>query len=66
MVRELKETTYQMLLLEVDPFIVIMRKLARGFYDRVFSSDNDIVKCILGCDTFYMTPLYRRWQSLPY
>ena len=66
MKRDLHATTYQMLELGIDSFDVIIRKLTYGFYNRIFQSDNYILKCILGCDVFYATPLYKRWLTLIY
>ena len=57
-------TTQQLLMLHVDPYDVIYRKLVFSFRNRIFNCDNLLVKTIASSLHFYSTYLYNQWNKV--
>ena len=57
-------TTQQMLMLHIDPYDVIYRKLVFSFRNRILTCDNLLVQTIATSLHFYSTYLYKQWNKV--
>ena len=50
----------------VDSLDVLMRKSLHGFYARLVTCDNHIIKCLADCFLFYASPYMKRYIDSVY
>ena len=61
---ELLFTTYNMIALTIDPFLVLERRFMHSFRNRLFLNDNPIIQCIVDYDFFYTSSMYKTWNNV--
>ena len=62
--RERKDTSRQMLDINIDSYGVILRKLVYGFRTRVFSSNNIVVAIIANSVFFRSSHIFKHWTKV--
>ena len=48
----------------IDTFTVILRKLVFSLRSRLLTSDNVLIKTVIGCQFFYFSPIYKHWEKV--
>ena len=62
-VKDVRETTKCMLLTNVNPCDVVLRKLIYSFRKRLYASDNIIINTIVSSVHFYTSTTARQWYT---